>query len=263
MYDTTKMYPTESFVWSLGYVKDCDRRPVRFDPRADRGQASGRGGRCAVSCSELLGLCGGWTAIAGVDSASRWRGAAAATHRRLTVTSWRFQSPDDETGGYVQATVTPGMGTVRATIYDGAGRIELASFVADAPGAALSFYWASAPSQETRIAIRDEGGAPYTYQLSSTYTPVADPVRAQRRHGHRAPMPEGGQMSAYLFAGRHDAANDPAAYDDYYRFLAQPGALSIRLDDVPPTWRPACSCSGPTAARWPRLVGHCAAARWR
>ena len=48
-----------------------------------------------------------------------------------------------------------------------------------------------------------------------------------------APMPDGGQMSAYLFAGRHDAANDPAAYDDYYRFTAQPGALSIRLDDVP------------------------------
>jgi len=40
-------------------------------------------------------------------------------------------------------------------------------------------------------------------------------------------------MSAYLFAGRPDAANDPAAYDDHFRFTAQPGALSIRLDDVP------------------------------
>ena len=37
------------------------------------------------------------------------------------------------------ATVPPAMGTVRATIYDGTGRAALASFVADAPGAGLSF----------------------------------------------------------------------------------------------------------------------------
>ena len=144
-------------------------------------------------------------------------------------------SPDDEVGGYVQATVTPTMGTVRVTIYDRAGQAELGSFVADAPGAALTFYWASGSSQETRIAIRDDagGGAPYPYQLSSTYTPVADSYEPNDAMDTAAPMPDGGQMSAYLFAGRHDAANDPAAYDDYYRFTAQPGALSIRLDDVP------------------------------
>ena len=144
-----------------------------------------------------------------------------------------IQSPDDLTGGYVQATVAPGMGTVRATIYDGTGQTEVASFVADAPGAALSFYWASASGQQTRIALRDEGGAPYTYELTSNYTQVADPYEPNDVMAAAAPMPEGGQMSAYLFAGRHDAANDPAAYDDHYRFTAQPGALSIRLDDVP------------------------------
>jgi len=144
-----------------------------------------------------------------------------------------IQSPDDLTGGYVQAMVAPAMGTVRATIYDGAGQTELASFVADAPGAALSFYWASGPGQQTRIALRDDGGAPYTYELTSNYTPVADLYEPNDVMAAAAPMPEGGQMSAYLFAGRHDAANDPAAYDDHYRFLAQPGALSIRLDDVP------------------------------
>lgn len=144
-----------------------------------------------------------------------------------------IQSPDDLTGGYLQATVAPGMGTVRATIYDDTGQTELASFVADAPGAALSFYWASAPGQQTRIALRDEGGAPYTYQLTSNYTQVADLYEPNDVMAAAAPMPEGGQMSAYLFAGRHDVANDPAAYDDHYRFLAQPGALSIRLDDVP------------------------------
>jgi hypothetical protein len=143
-----------------------------------------------------------------------------------------IQSPDDEIGGYVQATVAPGMGTVRATIYDGAGA-ELGSFVAEAPGAALSFYWASGSSQQTRIALRDDGGAPYTYELTSQYTPVADPYEPNDVMAAAAPIPEGGQMSAYLFAGRQDTASDPVAYDDHYRFTAQPGVVSIRLDDVP------------------------------
>ena len=117
-----------------------------------------------------------------------------------------IQSPDDSTGGYVLATVAPGMGTVRATIYDGTGGAALASFVADAPGAALSFWWTSAPGQKTRIALRDDGGAPYTYELTSSYTQVADPYEPNDVMDAAAPMPDGGQMSAYLFAGRHDAA---------------------------------------------------------
>ena len=78
-----------------------------------------------------------------------------------------------------------------------------------------------------------------------------------------APMPEGGQMSAYLFAGRHDAANDPAAYDDYFRFTAQPGALSIRLDDVPADMAARLFLFRPTAARSPASRRACGAARWR
>jgi hypothetical protein len=144
-----------------------------------------------------------------------------------------IQSPDDQTGGYVLAMVSPGMGTVRATIYDGTGQTELGSFVADAPGAALSFYWTSAPGQQTRIALHDDGGAPYTYALTSNYTQVADVYEPNDAMGTAAPMPDGGQMSAFLFAGRRGGTNDPAAYDDYYRFTAQPGALSIQLDDVP------------------------------
>jgi hypothetical protein len=144
-----------------------------------------------------------------------------------------IQSPDDSTGGYVLAMVPPGMGTVRATIYDGTGGTAFASFVADAPGAALSFWWTSAPGQQTRIALRDDGGAPYTYELTSSYTPVADPYEPNDAADTAAPMPDGGQMSAFLFAGRRAGTTDPAAYDDYYRFTAQPGPLSIRLDDVP------------------------------
>ena len=50
-----------------------------------------------------------------------------------------IQSPDDSTGGYFIATVAPGMGTPRATLYDSTGNTELASFVADSAGAGLSF----------------------------------------------------------------------------------------------------------------------------
>ena len=144
-----------------------------------------------------------------------------------------FQSPDDSTGGYVLATVPPGMGTVRATIYDGRGGPELASFVADAPGAALSFWWTSAPGQTTRIALRDDAGGPYSYELTSNYVQVADAFEPNDAMNAATPMPDGGQMSAFLFAGTRGGPTDPAAYDDYFRFTAQPGALSINLDDVP------------------------------
>jgi len=121
------------------------------------------------------------------------------------------------------------MGTVRATIYDAAGNTQLASFVADAPGSGLSFWWSSAPAQTTRIALRDDAGASYTYDLTTTYTQVADAFEPNDAMDSAAPMPDGGQMSAFLFSGK----TDPAAYDDYYRFTAQPGPLSIRLDNVP------------------------------
>jgi hypothetical protein len=146
-----------------------------------------------------------------------------------------IQSPADGSGGYVQATIGEASGAVRVTIYDDTGTTELGSFVADAAGAPLSFYWASGAGQQTRIAVTDEagGGTPYAYQLTTSYTAVADPFEPNDAMTAAAAVPDGGQMSAYLFAGRHDATNDPAAYDDYYRFQAQPGAVAIRLDDVP------------------------------
>jgi hypothetical protein len=143
-----------------------------------------------------------------------------------------FQSPDDSTGGYVVATVPAGMGTPRATIYDGSGS-QLASFVADSPGAALSFWFTTGPNQQTRIAVHDDAGGNYKYDLTPTYTQVADAFEPNDGMDAATPMPDGGQMSAFLFAGRRGNTNDPAAYDDYYRFTAQPGTVSVRLDDVP------------------------------
>jgi len=148
--------------------------------------------------------------------------------------SMPIQSPDDQTGGYLVATVTPVTGTAHATLYDSTGHTQLASFSADAPGAALSFWWTSAPGQTTRIALLDDaGGACTSCQLTSNYTPVADTFEPNDFMDAAALMPADGQMSAFLFAGRHDGPADPAAFDDYYRFTAQPGALSINLDSVP------------------------------
>src|SRR5262249_47757803 len=129
-----------------------------------------------------------------------------------------IQSPADSTGGYIVATLPPGMGTARATLYDSTGQSELASFVADAPGAPLSFWWRTAPGQTTRVALRDDTGAPYTYDLASTYTQVADPYEPNDAMDAAAPMPDGGQMTAFLFAGRGEGTTDPTAYDHYFPF---------------------------------------------
>jgi len=144
-----------------------------------------------------------------------------------------IQSPDDQTGGYILATVAAGMGTPRATLYDGSGHTQLASFVADAPGAALSFWFTSARGQTTRVALSDDGGADTKYELTSNYVQVADAFEPNDAMEGATPMPAGGQMSAFLFAGRHDGAFGPGDYDDFFHFAAQPGALSIHLDDVP------------------------------
>ena len=263
MYDTTKMYPTESFVWSLGYVKDWTDGRYEFDPRADRGEARGRDGRCAVSAGRgairggggLLSLaaCGGGGDQPGADrqrcgfrdgEPNGSAGQATVVQPGATfdgcletsdVEFLMIPSPDDEIGGYVQATVAPAMGTVRVTIYDGAGQAELASFVADAPGAALIVLLGKrrpARRPASRSATMG-GGAPYTYELTSNYTPVADPYEPNDAMDSRRADAGRRPDVRVSVRGRHDAANDPAAYDDYYRFTAQPGALSIRLDDVP------------------------------
>lgn len=148
--------------------------------------------------------------------------------------SMPIQSPDDQTGGYLVATVTPVTGTAHATLYDAAGTTQLASFSGDAPGAPLSFWWTSAPNQTTRIALTDDAGAACTScQLTSSYTQVADTFEPNDFMDASALMPADGQMSAFLFAGRSDGPTDPAAYDDYYRFTAEPGAVSVQLDNVP------------------------------
>jgi len=168
----------------------------------------------AIVATTALGACSG-------DNVSQTTGITTS-----------FQSPSDSTGGYVIATVPAGMGTPRATLYDGSNA-QLASFVADGPGAGLTFWWTTAPNQTTLIALHDDAGANYTYDVTPSYTQVDDPYEPNDATNTATPMSDGVQMSAFLFAGRLPAASEAAAFDDYYRFTAQPGTVSIHLDNVP------------------------------
>jgi len=196
------------------------RHSVPSDPLSrlrERARMRARWSQAIATTAALLSFagCGGGSSTAPADAMT-------------------FQSPADQTGGYVLATVPAGTGTPRATIYDATGTTQLASFTAASPGAALSFWFTSAPGQQTRIALQDDAGGSCSCQLTTNYTAVADTHEPNDAMEAATPMlADGTQMSAFLFAGRHDGSNDPADYDDFYRFTAQPGALSIHLDAVP------------------------------
>ena len=261
------MYPTESFVWSLSYIKDWTdnrydsirqprsrirRAATPTDPTATPadGPDDHAGWRYAVTRLAIVAAtaaalamsaaaCGGGDEPEPMNACGFTDGEPNNDADHATVADMgamftgclasgdtdylSIQSPDDATGGYVRRRSVEASGTVRVTVYDDTGKTEIGSVVADAPGAPVSFYWASGAAQKTRIAVRDEagGGAAYTYQLTTSYTAIADPFEPNDTMDTAAWVPDGGQMSAYLFAG---AGNDATAYDDYYRFAAQPGA---------------------------------------
>ena len=145
-----------------------------------------------------------------------------------------LRAPSDALGGYVQGAITDASGTVRVTVLDEAGSKELASFVAPGPGEPVSFFVAMAPGVDARISVKDEGGAPapYTYKLATTYTAVADTYEPNDTQSAAAPI-ELGTATAYLFAARREAKDDPAAYEDWYRFTAVADTTTVRMEDVP------------------------------
>ncbi len=142
-------------------------------------------------------------------------------------------APGDQTGGIVRATIdNVGAGTVRVAVYDAAGGKELGAFVADAPGAPVSFFFAISPGGGARIAVTDAGGAtsPYSYDLTSSYAPVPDSFEPNDAQQAAAPMTAGTSLEGYLFAGTGEPS---AAYDDYYRFPATAGSVKVSLEDLP------------------------------
>jgi hypothetical protein len=137
----------------------------------------------------------------------------------------------DGTGGIVRATLV-GAGAARVVVYDAAGPRELATFSADAPGAALTFFVAISAARVAHIAVTSDGGtsSPFAYDLTSEYQPVPDTFEPNDTHPAAAAMTAGTPVRGYLFAGAGEPA---AAFDDYYRFSAVGDSVKISLEDVP------------------------------
>ncbi len=164
---------------------------------------------------------------------------------------YEFTAAADRTGGYVQASVTgTGAGgarlTARLTAYDGTRTADLARFEPEGPGAATTFFVAVAPAQRYRVAIANEGDftVPYTYKLTTTYTPVLDGFEPNDTLEAATPLAVDAPLQAYMFAGRHRAEDDPVDYHDYYRFTAVSGSVTIRIEDVPPNLAPRLTLFG-------------------
>jgi hypothetical protein len=142
-------------------------------------------------------------------------------------------APQDGAGGIVRVTIgNVGAGTPRLVVLDAAGGAEIGMFQADAPGAPLTAFFAISGGTDAHIAIADAGNtaAPYSYELGTSYEPVPDAFEPNDAEQAAAPMTAGTSVQGYLFAGAGEA---PAAYDDYYRFTAAGGMVTINLDDVP------------------------------
>ena len=112
---------------------------------------------------------------------------------------------------------------------------EIGLVVADAPGAPVSFYWASGAAQKTRIAVRDEagGGAAYTYQLTHQLHGDRRSVRAQRHHGHGRVGP--GRRADVRVPLRWRSATTPRGRPTTTITGSRhsPAPMAIRLYDVP------------------------------
>ena len=258
--DTVKMYPTESFEWSLGYIKDwtsarygsmsvqmAAARHARTGDAVNRGPALA-GLALLVACAGACGESddsGPGPMPCGFDDGEPNDSAGSPTTYDMgaafdgcvgsasDVDHLQITAPVDTTGGYVTGTIGDvAGGTVRVRVLDGAGTTEIASFVAPGPDMPLTFFLAIAPGRNARIAIGDAGGATaaYTYRLTTTYQPVGDAFEPNDTPEGAAAMPAGTALQAFMFAGAYDGA---AAYDDNYRFDAAAEMVTITMTDVP------------------------------
>ena len=200
-------------------------------------------GAAACSGSEMVDdPCG----VATVEQYVLGSEVAGCMGAKADVRVYHVSAPGDGVGGYLHASVSgAGAAAVRLTAYDGKGTAELARFESEGPGAAATFFLAVAPGQDYRVAVANDGAfaEPYTYTLATTYTPVPDSSEPNDTLGAATPLTVGAPLQAYLFAGRHGAEDDPAAYDDYYRFSAV-GSVTIRIEDVPSDVAPRLTLYG-------------------
>jgi hypothetical protein len=147
-----------------------------------------------------------------------------------------FSAPASAAGGYVLIQIDEvSAGTVRATIY-GSDDSKMWIFTATAPGAPVVFHLAAAPGATYHLAVEDGGDfpGPYTYRLTSTFSPIADTFEPNDTPDRAAPITVGTPAAAFLYAGAATLTPNAADWDDYYRFeitASQP--TTVRIDDVP------------------------------
>jgi hypothetical protein len=144
----------------------------------------------------------------------------------------------DGTAGYahVQIDQIAAGAKVRVTVYGQTHDAELGHVVAADVGGGLEFFLALAAGTTYRLAVRDEGTfvAPYTYRMTSSFTPVADAYEPNDSVAAAASMSAGAPIDAFLFAGATTASLGAAAHDDYYRVaLAADQSATVRISNLP------------------------------
>jgi hypothetical protein len=147
-----------------------------------------------------------------------------------------FTIPATAAGGDAQIQIdNVATGTVRATIY-GSDDAMMGSFTAAAAGAPLVFHLAAAGGVTYRLAVEDGGGfaGPYTYRLTSGFTPVADNFEPNDTPAEAMPIAMGTPIDAFLFAGEAAMAADASNFDDYYQVMVTAAwTATVRIDNVP------------------------------
>jgi len=196
----------------------------------------------AVALAISATSCGGGAAdelpcgIVKVDKYTLGSKLEGCVGRKGDVHAYKIKAPSDSTGGYVKTSVMgAGAGTLRLTAYAGDETTELGRFAPVGVGAATTFFLAVLPGQIYRLEIADDGGfiEPYTFTLATTYTPVPDRFEPNNNIGTATPLVIGAGLQAFLFAGRVSANENVVDFDDFYRFSAVSGSVTIRIEDVP------------------------------
>lgn len=174
---------------------------------------------------------------------------------------YAFQLEDGAQAGYLTFQVQgDALGQPQATLFGADGDTAFATVTGDAGAAPMTFAVAVAPGIPYRLAIADDGSAaaPYSYQLSATFTPVPDAFEPNDGLEEAAPISLATPLEAYLFAGASPANSDLEAYDDYYRVaLAGGQTVTVHLDDVPADLAPRLFIYDASGAELGRVVnGH-------
>lgn len=164
-------------------------------------------------------------------------------------------APADVTGGYVQGTVTGG---TRVSLYTGTATPSLTEVAASSPGTPTTFFLAVAPGQSYQLGIGNEDpftGA-YGFDLSTTYAAVPDLFEPNDTVATATPVAIGTPVGAYLFSGPTGGtvAETVAASDDYYRFAASAGTVTIRITDVPVDVAPRLTLFTPDGVELARVA---------